>query len=362
MSFQTSLYSAISALASAIMFITSCCLSTVQAETLVEGTAPDPGLSPVELTLATNIEADDHAPMTLMGDHTHKQGEWMVSYRYMYMYMDGLKDEGQKISDEAVLSRYRVTPLRMHTHMHMLGAMFAPHDKLTLTAMVPYINKLMSHRTRVGQEFNTRSNGIGDIQLNGLVPLLETKHHKIIGKMGVNFPTGSIDQRDNTPAAKRTKLPYPMQLGSGTYDLLPGLTYRGEAGAYSWGVQGGGVIRLGRNDNQYRLGNRVYVTPWAARQWTPWLSTSIRANAQTWGRIIGADPDLNPRMVPTASTYNQSGKRVDLAFGVNLAKTKGFLRNHRLAFEMGFPIYQHLDGPQMRARFFVTGGWQWTVN
>lgn len=338
----------------------SCCIG--HAAGLTDGSAPDTSLSPANLTLATNIEADDHAPIGLMGDHVHNKGEFMISYRFMHMYMDGMQDDGQKISDEAVLGEYMVTPLRMSMNMHMLGAMVAPSDKVTLTAMVPYLDLSMSHRNRMGVKFNTRSHGFGDIKAAALTPLLKTKHHQIIAKAGVSFPTGSINQRDHTPAGSNSLLPYPMQLGSGTYDLQPGVTYRGEAGNWNWGVQGNGTIRLGRNDNNYRLGNKVAVSPWVARQWHPGISTSIRANAQSWGRIAGADSRLNPQMVPTANTYNQGGKRVDLAFGINLAKTKGFFRNHRLSAEIGVPVYQHLDGPQLNTQFFVTGGWQWTIN
>ena len=31
--------------------------------------------------------ADSHAPISVMGDHTHGKGEWMLSYRYMGMGM-----------------------------------------------------------------------------------------------------------------------------------------------------------------------------------------------------------------------------------------------------------------------------------
>ena len=32
---------------------------------------------------------DAHAPISVMGDHTHGEGEWMLSYRYMTMDMEG---------------------------------------------------------------------------------------------------------------------------------------------------------------------------------------------------------------------------------------------------------------------------------
>jgi len=38
----------------------------------------------------TAARPDGHAPISVMGDHMHKMGEWMVSYRYMSMEMEGL--------------------------------------------------------------------------------------------------------------------------------------------------------------------------------------------------------------------------------------------------------------------------------
>ena len=38
----------------------------------------------------TASRPDGHAPISVMGDHMHAMGEWMVSYRYMTMDMQGL--------------------------------------------------------------------------------------------------------------------------------------------------------------------------------------------------------------------------------------------------------------------------------
>lgn len=302
---------------------------------------------------------DDHAPISLMGDHVHHQGELMLSYRYMLMYMNGNRDRTEDLSRADVLRQFMVAPTDMTMQMHMVGLMYAPHDKLTLSTMVPYVHMAMNHETRMGQNFRTTSDGFGDIKTAALIPVLQTEHHEVIAKAGVSFPTGSIDQRDDTPARNNAKLPYPMQIGSGTWDLQPGLTYKGKAGNWSWGLQSGGTIRLGKNSNDYRLGNRVFITPWLARKWTDWLSTSVRVNGQAWGNITGRDKELNPRLVQTAAPDLQKGRRLDLMFGVNLLKPRGKLKNHRLAVELGFPLYQHLTGPQLETDFILSAGWQW---
>lgn len=82
---------------------------------------------------------DGHAAISIMGDHTHKKNEWMVSYRFMYMDMAGLRMGDSSISStEAFANNYTVEPTEMPMTMHMLGVMYAPTDKLTLSAMTHY--------------------------------------------------------------------------------------------------------------------------------------------------------------------------------------------------------------------------------
>ena len=51
----------------------------------------------------TAARPDGHAPISVMGDHMHKMGEWMVSYRYMSMSMEGLPNGSSKVSSDSQL-------------------------------------------------------------------------------------------------------------------------------------------------------------------------------------------------------------------------------------------------------------------
>ena len=255
------------------------------------------------------FRADDHAPIGVMGEHTHKKGEFMFSYRYMYMKMDGLRNGTNNLSAEEVLEDFMVTPTDMDMQMHMFGAMFAVTDELTLMGMIPYIKKSMNHLTRSGGTFKTESEGFGDIKLTGLYKVLDWgNNNNVILNFGLSFPTGSIDEKDDTPAGPNQQLPYPMQLGSGTWDLLPGITYNGRVNNINWGGQAMGVVRLGENDRDYTLGNRLNLTTWTAYNINYWLSGSFRLDWAFWGNIDGADPALNPAVVPTADPDRQGSR------------------------------------------------------
>ena len=43
-----------------------------------------------EISLADQVSLpDDHPPPGVIGNHVHKAGEWMLSYRYGFMKIDG---------------------------------------------------------------------------------------------------------------------------------------------------------------------------------------------------------------------------------------------------------------------------------
>ena len=296
---------------------------------------------------------DAHAPIGVMADHTHEKGEWMTSIRYMPMNMNEnqLRRDTQSISE--VLTHFMMAPLDMSMNMLMVGAMTGISETQTLMVMIPYTQKNMDIRKRDGSEFSRSSAGIGDLKISLLHAAAETDTQKMTFQTGISVPLGSVDETDGQPS----RLPYPMQLGSGTVDLLLGMTTICQFDDWSWGHQFHTILRTGQSKHGYRLSNQLNGLSWMAKTWSKSLSTSIRLSGQTWGDIKGSDPDLNPMMVPTA-TQNTSGKVIDLAIGINYQFASGILKNHRIALEYGTPVYQYYDHTQMSRNAWVMMGWQ----
>lgn len=313
-----------------------------------------------------SLGAASHAPIAVMADHQHAQGEWMLSYRYKDMSMGGMRDGGDSLSSAELTGTmmnpgpYMVAPVSMDMSMHMFGAMYAPSDQITVMLMLPFVEKEMKHVTRMGQVFTTESSGLGDVSATAMYSLYRSSNtnHRVHANLGLSLPTGDIDARDDTPAQANAKLPYGMQLGSGSLDVLPGVSYQGFAANVSWGAQLGLVIRSDYNDNDYRLGNRLKLSGWLSHSFSLALSTSLRLTHEVWGDVDGADPDLNPMMVPTADPAKQGGERSELSLGINYLFIEGELKGHRLAAEISRPVYQHLRGPQMELDQTLTVGWQ----
>ena len=305
------------------------------------------------------VRPDTHAPVSVMGDHIHKKGEWMMSYRYMYMDMNQHYSGTKQLSVSEVHNDYIVSPVRMKMDMHMLGVMYGVTDDFTIMGMLPYITKDMEHRRRTDhRQFSTRSQGVGDVKLSGMLSTKQFVGQNSHVNFGVSFPTGSINAKDRNLLGPDRDLPYPMQLGSGTFDFLPGFTLYEVYDEWSWGFQAMSTVRFGRNEHKYRLGNQHNFTSWIARQWADWISTSFRVNAKMWENIRGRDRRLNLILINTADPNLQGGERIDVLFGINLVGQEGFLHDHRFAFEVGLPVYQDLDGPQLGVGIQGTFGWQ----
>ena len=325
---------------------------------------------------------DSHAPIGVMGDHTHKQGEFMFSYRYMRMEMQGNLDGDDKISADEIAtmapnrffgapmqpSTLRVVPTEMTMDMHMFGAMYAVSDRVTLMAMVNYLENEMEHITYMGGTgttrlgtFTTESSGLGDLSVGAMVGLNANPHHRWHATVGVSLPTGDIDETDTilTPMNMRStvRLPYPMQLGSGTIDLIAGLTYSGESNRLGWGGQWESRLRMFENDEYYSLGDELNLTAWASFLATPNISLSARLAYFDRDNISGLDPRIMAP-VQTADPDRQAIERLDLGLGMNAVLPGGA---HRLALEVTAPIHEDLDGPQLERDLLITIGYQYTL-
>jgi len=328
------------------------------------------------------MRASGHAPVGVMGDHVHKEGEWMLSYRYMRMDMKGSRDGTNRLNPEEIVTgnanpffgmpmqppTLRIVPLEMTMEMHMAGLMYAPHDRVTLMAMASYNTNEMDHLTFAGAmgttrlgEFTTKSQGFGDTTLAALIDILTMSNHTLHANAGISLPTGALDETDQilTPmgTTPTVRLPYAMQLGSGTFDLKPGLTYRGRNKNISWGAQAAATIRLGENDVNYVLGDRYKGSVWAAYDWSRSFSTSLRLSSSTQGGIDGRD-SLIIGPVQTADPENYGGDVIEAHAGFNYQFGNGFLKGNRLAFEASAPLYRNLNGPQMETDWSITLGWQ----
>ena len=305
---------------------------------------------------------DGYGPTGVSLDHTHETGELMLSYHYMYMKQNGLRDGTTNIKfGEAIDPRgggFLTTPTDLSIRTHMFGVSFAPISRLTIVGTLPVRQASMDNFTRNGRRFTTESSGLGDVTVAGLWLLDPVGDQRAHISMEVGLPTGSIARRDVTPlsAGREFTLPYPMQTSGGTVDLSPGLTLLGQvADVWSWGGQAQAQFRLGKND-YYSLGDNYTATAWGARRLNDWLSGSFRLDWFQWGAIEGADPSQNPLATPASDPNLQGGSRWSAGLGINTYFSEGSLKGFRVSGEWMVPLYQDLDGPQLETDWIIIIG------
>jgi len=303
---------------------------------------------------------DGHAPITVMGDHMHAMGEWMLSYRYMTMDMEGLLNGSDTTSTRA--AGYNMLPLEMTMNMHMFGAMHAISDKWTLMGMLNYLDNNMNMKMGMMPQSSVESSGLGDLRFSGLYDLASWDNGKRVHlNVGISAPTGAIDERK---ADGTTILPYGMQLGSGTWDFLPALTFLGQTDNYSWGAQVGGTLRMGDNDRDYSLGNRFDAVLWGARKLSDSFSLSAKFDYFSQDEIDGQDAEIHARrtLMMDSPGFNPASQGRDLStfgLGLNYYCRNGTFKGHRLAVEWETPMSEDVNGVQLETDSIWSLGWQY---
>jgi hypothetical protein len=264
-----------------------------------------------------------------------------------------------------VLSLFDVSPSDLVTQGFSVDLQYGVTDRITLSARGTFAQKTMDHLAALeGQPnaylfYQTTSSGIEDVEIHALYHVLSTRDIRFHVHGGASIPIGAIDSDDVTPFSDpgKTQLPYQQQLGSGTFDLLPGFTFNMQNDRASLGLQGRAAIRLGENDRGWTLGDLYVGNLWAGFKTSDWVSASAGIRYSSWGNVEGFDEELDPNESPANNTLTQGGWRVDLPVGLNFVLPEGQFEGHRLGVEFLIPLHQDLDGPQLKHSWSLAAGW-----
>jgi hypothetical protein len=319
---------------------------------------------------------DAHPPIGVFGEAVHHSGEVKLSYRLQIENQQGLQQGQTQVPASQVAADYTggVVPLSLRSYAHVIELTWKPVETLTLFVTLPFYERTLDQFVvSTGQRYSVSVRGFGDVILNGLYRVFVDEVHRVHLNLGLSLPSGSTNETAEAPAGLNgvtagtlQRLPYPMQLGSGTLALRPGFTYNGLYKKTFWGGQILGVLQAGTNSEGYKLGNEYSLTGWVGRRWKPWLRTSFRMKWQQWFNPIGADDQMPmnpgsppPTLSPLADPGLQAGQRVDALFGVDFYVQEGRLRGSRISIEAGLPAFQDLEGPQLRTDWLLTAGLQY---
>lgn len=306
---------------------------------------------------------DAFAPAGVYGDHLLPVGEFQVSYTLVNQYMDGSLWGTDSVDVEEIFEFWTVTPVNMRSMTHSVHLLYGLTETLTLEGNLAFTDNRMENWTptttsNVYLRYETSRFGIEDIKVSALWSIFEEGPYRAHINAGMSFPVGEMDSYDVTPfsGGQDVYLGYPMQIGSGTFDFLPGFTFQVQNEVASFGMQGKSTIRIGQNARDWSLGNRYMGTAWAAYRVSDYISASGRIEALTWGNVDGSDFRLDPLFSPDSDPHRIGNTRVDLPLGVNVYFPEGRVAGYRVSVEGAISLYQDLEGPQLKHDWTVRFG------
>ncbi len=333
------------------------------------GLVPSAAIAQSTPTELASISFEDLLNVSVTTDQNESKDSkrWKFGYAYRSLSVGGYKSGSQSISFDDVLfspgesrtlQNYPVVPTFIDQEVHAFSAKYACSNKFSVSLIVPIIEQSTDHISIVPgfDQFILSTKGLGDIALDSSYHWTDKKT-STRSSLGLRLPTGSINELGDTPrngAGTLERLPYTMQLGSGTYDISFAINRAHDiSGGYSVGGGFATTIRTGINDNGYRLGDTASANLWFENnshfRFQPIARIGFRHNAQ----ISGADTSLlvpGPFQFPASITDpdNFGGEKITASFAIQSCAVQTC--DHYLTAEFGRPLYQDLNGIQPKKR------------
>ena len=317
--------------------------------------------------------ADKHAPAALMGDHVHGAGEWMFEYKYMNMYMEDNRIGSRTVSDavavpavvgglvvDGIATNNGASPTQMTMEMHMIHVMYGVSDEITAYTMIMLPSLTMDH-TRgpangagPGTAFTTHNSGFGDLSVGALFSVWHDEDDDLILNIGGTAPTGDIFRTTTIPTggAVVQPLPFPMRLGSGTFNFRPAATWKHYFHESSFGMQFSTDLPIGRNYRGYSVGEDYRFNMWYSHLLSDNLALSVRLENQWRTNYDGNDPMTPDGVISTNVESFRGGYFLNLGAGV-----MALLDGHLFSVELVPTLYQDLDGIQLETDWSLVASW-----
>ncbi len=180
--------------------------------------------------------------------------------------------------------------------LNMVTATWLYSPQWTLLAFVPYVKNMVETvynpvpgSSAPGNNFKTRdyTEGLGDVRLMGVTPLVADVNNLLLADISVTIPTGSVNEYFTSVPTQRAA--YNMQLGSGTPDLIVGATYSYTLSKWVNSARGQATVRGGRNQNGWALGNEFITALGSKYQFNKYVEAGVAGNYKARDAVQGRD-------------------------------------------------------------------------
>ncbi|MEE9614261.1 MAG: transporter [Thermodesulfobacteriota bacterium] len=317
-------------------------------------------------------------PMNIMGGGVPETKEFRLKISPMFMKMGDLRDGTHSVDEDSLITGmgapYMAVPTEMTMTMTNLAVGYSFTDDFFVGIMPMWKKNRMRMKVQpmmgAPYKYTMESDGMADTMLMTKYrlyaddPLIPTNQFSFF--FGLSLPTGSIDEENDEhpdPAKRDALLPYGMQLGSGTFDPSFGLLYQGSSSPWWWGANLTYTGRWYKNKREYRLGDELKLDLYGMYQLRYDLVGQLQLNAKSSGKVRGEMDDardgLAGRMMngnymsPMWDPDNYGGEKLSATVGLQWQP----FPLHILDVNVGVPIYEDLNGPQMEEDYRVMLTW-----
>jgi hypothetical protein len=326
-------------------------------------------LSPqYHITKVGSTSQRPHVPIGVFIAEMPAPNSLVVAVAPNYAEQSGMLLGSKGISPQSVVSttpwffnpRYfdRVTPESTNTFSQNGTIHYGITNDLSLAVTAIYVHRYMSSLTFKGPDgiiplgrSYTETMGFSDLTSTVVLRLFEDPIHKVTLNIGAGFPVGSATVNKNILRSnglfEDSRANYGQQPSSQTYSFLPGLLYSGFLGPLSWGIAYRGRLYLHDNQEGWRPGNSNQFNGWLAYNITPEFEPTLRIVSNSWGRVRGLDKEMRS-MTPGADAKFNGGQELDVLAGSIIEGKLIGIDKLDIATEFGLPIYQILNGPQLK--------------
>ena len=293
----------------------------------------------------------DFAPPTgVKSPKKMMKNKLMLSYKFGSMEMGCCKRGGKNIPNASIASLgYSMAPTKMSMDMHMFGGMYAFGSNFTMMAMIPYVEKNMEmikiSGMNQGKLHQMQSRGVGDLKILGI-----SQFKKINFSLGLSLPTGEYDEQDHNMMGQLKVLPYGMQIGSGTTDILFGMGRQYFYEDWSLGYQFNATFRTEKNNDKWAYGDEQSLNIWASKNLNSEIGVSTGINFVNKDSIDG-DSIHKLTNSPRWDGKSYNSQTINLTVGLNAKYGK-----NRIGFNCGVPVYEHHNAPSPDQDFKCTIG------
>jgi len=276
-------------------------------------------------------------------------GDQMISPSYVSLYSPWFYNpfEANRVAPLQKLSSYQTAKIH-----------YGITDKLSFAVTTGYVLHNVKEQVFGGQ---TGANVLGQsaIETRGVSGLTSTLVMKIYedainriqlnfgGSFPVGYNTAAVNSLTPSGITATFRAPYALQPGSRTLDFLPGILYVGNTNSFSWGIAYRGRLPITTNFQGWRPGSENQLHGWLGYEFLNGIENTIRLQHTVEKTTTGYDLFINGK-TPGANPNFVGGQRLELFVGAIVDGAIIDNDNFSLAFEIGMPLYQAVNGPQLK--------------